>query len=176
MNIDISEIKKGLPGLTVACGAYLYEGCIVSLKKSGHNNKNTILYVDGDRQEECILIWDDKDDEQLGRAWADQTEATEQGAVCLVILIAINYTGYTVVERAVKGTGFDYWLGNADDILFQKKARLEVSGIFRGNNGLVNTRYRQKTRQTNPSDSMGLPAYVGVVEFSKPLANFGRKL
>jgi len=37
-----------------------------------------------------------------------------------------------VIERSRKGTGFDYWLGSADEVgelPFQNKVRLEVSGI-----------------------------------------------
>jgi hypothetical protein len=44
----------------------------------------------------------------------------------------LELTDYTIVERACKGTGFDYWLGDEDDDLFQWKARLEISGILKG--------------------------------------------
>lgn len=175
MKLDLNDIKNGFPGLTKAIGASLYEGCIVSLERSGHKSNDAILYVDGEKKATHRLNWDDIYDEQLNRSWADQTEATEYGAVCIIILIAIKNTGYTVIERAVKGDGFDYWLGDHDSMLFQKKARLEISGIFKGNDGMVKARYKQKIKQTNLSDSQGLPAYVGIVEFSKPIANFGFK-
>jgi hypothetical protein len=50
------------------------------------------------------------------------------------ILLMRALTGYTVIERSRKGTGFDWWLGTEDN-LFQGKVRLEVSGILRGTIG-----------------------------------------
>ena len=67
---------------------------------------------------------------------------------------------------------FSSWLGllagYADDILFQKKARLELSGILRVTDAEVNSRSKQKLEQTTPSDGMRLPAYIVIVEFNQP--------
>jgi hypothetical protein len=49
-------------------------------------------------------------------------------------------------------------------------ARLEVSGIRNGNRGKINARVKQKTEQTRASDAQGLPAYIIVVEFSRPVS------
>ena len=122
-----------------------------------------------------MLVWDNIFDEQLDRTWADQFYATEHGAVCLAILIALKMTNYTIIEKSARKNGFDYWLGEKDDILFQKKARLEVSGIFKGTEKDVNKRYKIKVIQTNQSDLLKIPAYIGIVEFSNPIANFGIK-
>ena len=43
-------------------------------------------------------------------------------------------------------------------------ARLEVSGIRKGNQSQINTRVKLKTEQTRASDAEGLPAYVIVVD------------
>jgi len=93
----------------------------------------------------------------------------------LAILLALKLTDYTIIEKSARKNGFDYWLGQKGDILFQKKARLEISGIFKGAVKDVNARYKVKVKQTNQSDSLNLPAYVGIVEFSNPTANFGVK-
>jgi hypothetical protein len=76
-------------------------------------------------------------------------------------------TGLTILERSRKGTGFDWWLGN-DDNLFQKKARLEVSGILHGSTRRINSRVQARLRQTGQSDDLALTAYVVVVEFGTP--------
>ena len=68
----------------------------------------------------------------MRRTHNDLQDATEAGACGLAILLVQLFVGYTVVERSVKGTGFDYWLGSENDALFQNKARLEASGILRG--------------------------------------------
>ncbi len=110
---------------------------------------------------------------QIRLAWKDLQEATEHGAVCVAIILIINKTKYTVIERAVKKTGIDYWLGEKDktenDLPFNKSARLEVSGILQGNNKHIQKRLNLKLDQTKQSDSTKLPKFIAIVEFSKPL-------
>jgi hypothetical protein len=110
----------------------------------------------------------------MRRCWNDQQEATEYGAVGIAVLLLKRFHRYSAIERSFKGTGFDYWLGENDDLLFQKKARLEVSGIIRGNASQVENRVVSKLKQTDVSDGQ-LPAYVAVVEFGNPLAKVVRK-
>ena len=119
---------------------------------------------------------------QTLRALADSQEATEYGATAIAVLLVKKEFGYAAVERAVKGTGIDYWLGHeTDGPPFQHKARLEVSGILhiKGSHKDVvreiASRVRQKIRQTQPS-SGSLPAYVIVVEFGTPLAEIQKTL
>jgi len=175
MTIDITEIFQGLPGLSKSSGQHLYEGCIVCLTRQKHKSTGTDFLIYGDNDIACRLEWNDIFDDQLNRTWADQFYATEHGAVCLAILLALKLTEYTIIEKSARKNGFDYWLGKKDDILFQKKARLEISGIFKGTERDVNARYKVKVKQTNQSDSLNLAAYVGIVEFSNPIANFGAK-
>ena len=73
------------------------------------------------------------------------------------------------------GTGFDYWLGDKDSVLFQKKARLEVSGILKGDDTAISRRYTSKVEQTHKSDELQLPAYISVIEFSRPKALFNKR-
>ncbi|MEB3337992.1 MAG: hypothetical protein VKJ46_11045, partial [Leptolyngbyaceae bacterium] len=90
----------------------------------------------------------------------------------------LKLTNLTVIERSRKGTGFDYWLGIQDSasiLPFQRMARLEVSGIRKGHQGQINARVKQKTEQTRPSDAQGLPAYIIVVEFSRPISIISAK-
>jgi hypothetical protein len=75
---------------------------------------------------------------------------------------------------ATNDIGFDYWMGDESAIPFQSKARLEISGIRRGDDSDIKARVRQKLKQTNQSDGL-LPAYVIVVEFGSPLAEVRRK-
>jgi hypothetical protein len=88
-------------------------------------------------------------------------------------------TGYTVVQRAVKGTGIDYWLGEEDVLPFQNMARLEISGILHGEASDVQQRVKEKINQTRRSDMTisgnPLPAFIVVVEFSQPLAQVVRR-
>ena len=103
------------------------------------------------------------------RFWNDLEEATQHGAYAVAILLVRALTGYTVIERSRKGTGFDWWLGTEDN-LFQGKARLEVSGILHGTTRRINGRIKARVGQTTQSDNLALPAYVVVVEFGTPRA------
>ncbi|MGB3851409.1 MAG: hypothetical protein WA958_15680 [Tunicatimonas sp.] len=175
MTINLTEISQGLPGLSKVSGQHLYESCVVCLTRQKHQSKGTVFSVYGDKEINCNLTWENIFNDQVDRTWADQFYATEHGAVCLAILLALKLTDYTVIEKSARKNGFDYWLGEKGDILFQKKARLEVSGIFNGKGSDINNRYRVKVKQTEQSDALKIPAFIGIVEFSRPIANFGSK-
>ena len=67
-------------------------------------------------------------------------------------------TEYTVYERSRKGTGFDYWLApkGAEKPLFQDKARLEISGVRNGDDGVVSARAAKKMKQTELNDGASI--------------------
>ena len=113
--------------------------------------------------------------DQVRRTWADLKEATEKGAEGIAILLVKLETGYTTIERAAIGTRIDRWLGYESDApYFQRKARLEITGILRGDDGDVAKRLKEKMDRLALASSQ-LPAYVVVVEFSRPLAEVGSK-
>jgi len=90
----------------------------------------------------------------------------------IAFMLIRQLTQFTVIERSRKGTGFDYWLGSEDEageLPFQNKVRLEVSGIRKADDSRVRARIKQKIEQTNPSDGE-FPAYIIIVEFSRPLS------
>ncbi len=120
----------------------------------------------------------------------DMERSAEFGAYGLSALIIPEITDYTIIEVAKKGTGFDFWLGpiNSDEnILFQNKARLEVSGILSGDKAdiqrrvsiklkqISRSRVSIKLKQISRSDDQGLPGYVSVVEFGSLLVRVVRK-
>ncbi len=176
MTINVNEICDGLPGITPISGKHLFEACVVCLTRQNHSFEGTKLAVSFDKQFEMTMTWDNIFNEQLDRTWKDQEYTTEHGAVCLAILTALKLTDFTVIERAVKKTGIDYWLGKKGDLLFQIKARLEISGIFNGSENEIYCRYNFKIKQTKQSDKSQLPAFIGIVEFNKPFIKFGEKI
>ncbi|HYK34873.1 hypothetical protein [Alloacidobacterium sp.] len=108
-------------------------------------------------------------DQQMENTYGDMQEATEHGAYGVAILGTCHLSGSVIVDRSVKGTGFDYWLGPKDDENvppFMGVQRLEVSGILQ-NPAQVTNRSTTKAAQVAPSDSIG-PAFVSIVEFSAP--------
>src|SRR5207247_1250542 len=107
-------------------------------------------------------------------SYGDIDENTEFGAMGIAIAIVNNQTGWKV-KRSYKGTGFDFWVGDADDELFQNKWRLEISGDYTGTDNELKSRLRKKLKQTKQSDQIGIPAVAVIIEFSSPKSLTGMR-
>jgi hypothetical protein len=166
--LALDELITGFPHIPPACGASLAQAVVICLGRQGHVPGVT-LTVRGGYTTSVLVGWTFETTEAMRRFWNDLEEAAEQGAYGLAILLMRLLTGYTVVERSRKGTGFDWWLGEQDN-LFQGKARLEVSGVLRGTARRVSRRVSARKKQTERSDASLLPATIVVVEFGAPQA------
>jgi len=172
----LTELAKGLPGLTPAFGETLAQAGAICFQSQNHLN-GVELGVSGTFEARYQVFWQQVT-EQMVRCWNDAEYTTEHGAYGVAMLLMLDLTGYTVILKSCKGTGFDYWLGRAEDseeLPFQKAARLEVSGIRSGGGSLVRARVNQKLKQVAPSNSTRLPAYIVVVEFGSPLSQVAKK-
>ena len=166
--LDLNDLGAGQPCLTSQLGGAMAQAEAVCLEHEGHI-PGTRLIVRGTIQTSYVLNWAEVTG-HARRTWADPREATEKGAEGVAILLIRRETGYVAIERAAIGTHIDRWLGYESDApYFQRKARLEVSGILRGSDGDVRMRVREKMDRLGLT-SHRLPAYVVVVEFSGPLA------
>jgi hypothetical protein len=169
-----SDLARGTVGIPPAFGECLSQAASICLEDQKHES-GVHLGVDGDFNHAFCLIWEDTTD-QMRRCWADAQVTTEHGAYGIAALLMPNLTGLTFIERSIKGTGFDFWLGQESNLLFQKKARLEVSGIRKGNESEIKARIKQKKEQTKRSDNTyRLPAYIIVVEFGEPQSRVVRR-
>jgi hypothetical protein len=178
--IDLDDLRNGrVPGIEADVGACLAQAAIICLEDN-HHADGISMKIDGSLEDNLEVRWRPlTDPAQARRSW-DPDDATEWGASGVATLVIDRLTDYRVVERAKKwvgerrGSGFDYWLGRKDeearDLLFQGKARLEVSGIRSGSESDLAARVRKKEVQTQQSDWLRLDAYVAVVEFSAPRA------
>jgi len=166
--LTLDDLVQGFPHIPCEGGAMLSQAAAVCLDRQDHTSP-VPLGVDGGFTATFSLSWSEAITESKRRFWNDLEEATQQGAYAVAILLIRALTGYTVIERSRKGTGFDWWIGT-DDNLFQGKARLEVSGILRGTARRINTRIKARIGQTRQSDNLALTAYVVVVEFGTPRA------
>jgi hypothetical protein len=174
--LNLQSLNQGLPAITPAFGAAIAEAGAICLTDEAHQ-PGAALNVEGEFSATFTLDWQPVT-EQTRRCWNDKEYTTEQAAYAIAFLLILQLTNLTVIERSRKGTGFDYWLGiqNSTDALpFQRMARLEVSGIRKGNRSQINARVKQKTEQTRASDAQGLPAYMIVVEFSRPISIISAK-
>lgn len=164
----LADLSVGWPKLSAAMGQVMAECASVCLNNQGHGDEVS-LFVNG-AYKVTYSVQRLAVTGQLQSTHGDLQDATEWGACGFAILMMRDLTPYTVVERAWKGGGFDYWLGDKDDPLFQKRARLEVSGILTGDASAIRTRIKQKLSQSDASDNTNTPAYAVVVEFSQPTA------
>ncbi|MEX0268845.1 hypothetical protein AB3R30_06875 [Leptolyngbyaceae cyanobacterium UHCC 1019] len=174
--LNLQSLNQGLPAITPAFGAAISEAGAICLTDEAHEPGVT-LEVEGEFSTRLQLNWQPVT-EQARRCWNDEEYTTEQAAYGIAFLLILQLTNLTVIERSRKGTGFDYWLGIHDSTVklpFQRMARLEVSGIRRGNRSQINARVKQKTEQTRASDAEGLPAYIIVVEFNRPISIISAK-
>lgn len=165
--LNLASLSNGMPGLTPAGGTVLAEAAAVCLENRSHA-QGVLLAVKGEKEADYPLMWVAVDEQQR-RCHNDLQEATERGASGIAILLLEEMTGMTVLNRSMKRTGFDYWIGKPgdDSLLFQGKTRLEVSGILQGTHGAVATRVKKKLAQVKPTDKQA-PAFVAVVEFGSP--------
>ena len=171
---DLTIDKPERPGWSTTFGKVFSEAASVCLEQQNHTS-SVILNVRGDQQCDYKLSWSTVDD-TMRRFNADVQRNHEFGAYAVSALSVPKQTNLTVIEISVKGTGFDFWLGAVDDpaLLFQRKARLEVSGIGKGSESDIKSRVNKKLKQITPSDGT-FPGYVAVVEFSSPHLHLVKK-
>lgn len=87
------------------------ENVLVCLERFAHVS-GVKLEVRGEFQQTFRLIWDSEITTQMRVSWADSDENTEFAACGIAFLVVQALTDYVVIERARKGTGFDYWLAD----------------------------------------------------------------
>jgi hypothetical protein len=175
LTLSFDALKNGRLGISAVYGSFLAEAASHCLQCNDHVNP-VLLSVTGDVCMPGSLKWRDVTERDEG-TWADLQEATEYGAYGMAIIVVLRLTDTPRVERSAKETGVDYWMGEGKDQrgIFQRAARLEVSGILKGNKTKVAARLVEKVAQTKRSDHAGLPAYVVIVDFGGPEVRFVKR-
>lgn len=172
--IPLNEVNS-LPFLTEPIRKHMLEACLLVLSENSHLNSHIALEVIHNEIHDFTLILDECElSPNAINSW-DIDDDTEKAAECVTLVLFPRLTNHKSIKRAWKGTGFDYWIGSNDSILFQEKARLEISGIFKGNINLLESRFKEKSKQTNVSDNTDLPAYISVTAFGQPVTKFNLK-
>jgi hypothetical protein len=172
--VALSSLKEGMPGLTPTWGGVLAEAASVCLEEQNHEIC-VELVVDG-IFEELLVLERLTVDEQMRDSHYDEQEATEHGACGIAILGICCLTNLRVLKRSWKGSGCDYWIGPDKDPWFEGAVRLEISGIRKGDESTIRTRVQRKVQQTQLWGGTNLsPAFVGVVEFSRPLLRIAKQ-
>ncbi len=171
----IDDLRKLITTISSIHCEFLTENCITLLENNGHQS-GCSLSVSGDTQTEFDLQWKKEINKN---SYKEPAKVAEHAAEAISFFLSAKLTDYTIIEEALIGMGFDYWLGYDENHQFYNpdnfmKARLEISGIekeTKTNN--LDRRIKEKKEQTRKSDYTMLPAYISIVEFSSPKAFFG---
>lgn len=166
--LPIHDMAKRHTGLTEAIASAHTEAAGVCLSRHHQSPTAFDLHRDGDRSTAAVA-WSQPSARTVS-AWANDTDATEAGA-CACALAAVELVdGLVAVRRAETKTGADYYIaprgsaiGDLEDCL-----RLEVSGVDKGRESIVNKRVGEKLAQAAAGNS-NLPAMAGVVGFKAKL-------
>ncbi|MBK9013589.1 MAG: hypothetical protein IPM82_05615 [Saprospiraceae bacterium] len=169
--LHIHKLKEDFPNLSPIQCDYYAESCVIALENQGHRT-GVSLKVEGDMGASFELNWQPV--AKLG-GWQEPRDVAENDAIAISFLLVADLTDYQVVEQAVIGTGFDYWLGHGEgsaqfDPDNYLNATLEVSGINKGSRGKMSQRIKQRLRRVGLSNSMNIPSFIIVTEFGEPIS------
>lgn len=144
-SIAIGDLQKNCYLSAVRCADFS-EATAVCLDANGHKSGKKLI-IEGDLKGQFELVWTEPT-QQMKDSRSDMDYTVESGAYCLAMLVIEKLTNLKVTKQSQKRTGFDYWLGDAQDLGMQGQARLEVSGILKGTAGQINQRLKEKVEQT----------------------------
>lgn len=163
-------------GISKEAVGFFKQNCMVCFNNQGHLSgvKLPIYYENGNDIFE--ILWEGEVTEELIRIYGDLRRATDNAACALALQFINKITEYTAFEQSSIGTSIDYYLTRQkeDILIFNRAARLEVSGILEENEGnTVEGRISRKIKRLKDDDD--LPTFIIIVEFSKPWSKMVQK-
>jgi hypothetical protein len=168
-SLVLQLLVNSTPDLAESLGKLMSDCAAVCFDSQGHITGRDMAVL-GKLKGRCKVFWHPVSP-TMARSFQMDTFVTEWGACGVAILLTQSLTKYKVIEQSVRGTGFDFWLGHKGKLPFDRKARLEVSGLRPGNDAEVKERRDKKIDQTKQSDNTKLRAYIVIVEFGRPLSH-----
>lgn len=173
MELNLENIEQGITWLAPGFARMMHECAVLSLESQGHRS-GVALSVEapaGIRNPYC-LHWALVIDTAIVQSYQDERRATDQAANCLAILLTLALTPWRQFTTSATNNGIDFWLANGDENDFNFfQARLEISGIRHETKAnSLQRRLQIKRKQAKKSESVGIPAYICIVEFSTPKA------
>ncbi len=170
MDVD-TAVDWEMPGITRDYANVISACAGICLTHHGHPTP-VELKIDGDTEQVISLSWREATATEMAcYGVAQDSDVIRWGAECVAVRLAARLLGLEVIKKAQKGTGIDFWLGDAKLRHFgmQDLIRLEVSGILEDNESEYRRRLREKLAQMAPTDPE--PGFAVVVMFGTPRAN-----
>lgn len=171
--LPIHEMSNRHSGLTDAIAESNSEAARVCLDR--HHESPVGFQIDSDgRITDTIAEWKLTDAQTRG-AWANEIDATEAGAYACSLAAIELCEGLVAIRRAETKTGADYYVAPLGSSLedLEDCLRLEVSGVDRGGESVVNQRLKEKIDQAAAGIS-NLPAIASVVGFGARIIRIAR--
>ena len=179
MAVKLSEFQlgnlKNLVRLPSGKASMYVEACVWCMDQNDHQNGIELDLIINKKTYVYPIYWpEDNIEIEKIRNHYNIDDALPFGTEAIAFFVCITHTEYDDLQRSIRKTGIDYWLGykNADPNLpFQDSGRLEISGILKENDkNTVEHRVKEKLKQSSQSDNTTLPVYVVVVAFDRPYA------
>ncbi len=174
--INLDKLHLYTPVISSEAVGFYKENCMVCFHQGGHQSGLSLTIVQNGANHAMPVLWSGDITEQMLQSYSDLPRAVDHAACALALSLVHHLTEFTAIEQSAKGTTIDYFLGLKEDdddtLIFNRKARLEVSGILQENrSNTVDKRIREKLQRLAPDD---LPALIVVVEFSRPWSKMVR--
>lgn len=174
--LELDSLQDECDSITSAMGTVMAHCASYCLHLNEHSVNPVVMRLSGELDtlpSRAEVTWL-KVTERMERCYRNTKDAVEHGACGIAILLSRKVLRMDVVDQAVTPSGVDYYLGtyteDTDDPNYLgRSSRLEVSGLLRGTDSRIRSRVQQKVEQTQRSAGTGLPAYVVVVEFRRPI-------
>ena len=167
-DLPLRNLHERHRALTVAIASCYAEAASVCLQRH-HAPPVEVILADKGSRTPASVAWV-APDQRTRDAWANETDATRDGAYACVIAGVEVLRGLYAVRRAETTTGADYYIGplgaGVEDL--EDCLRLEVSGVDHGDEKDVLKRLSAKIRQARAGNS-DVPAVAGVVGFGAKL-------
>jgi hypothetical protein len=171
--LELTTLDERHHGVTREIGAYFAQAAAICFSRF-HTSPSIVRVTGCDRPDASYLVSWSAPTERVRDGWANDDDATRDGAYGIVLAAVERHLGLVALSRTPVGSGADYWIGpfeafqNPIDGLidYENAFRLEVSGVsYCGDESVLEGRVRQKIRQARMGKS-SRPAITGVVAFS----------
>src|SRR3990172_2130929 len=97
-SLKLADLWQGLPGLSETWGRFLSEAAAVCFVISRHPN-GIGLHVDGLYSTAFGVYWEEEVTDDVLKGWDVELEGIEYGACGVAILLMLELTEVTVIER-----------------------------------------------------------------------------
>jgi hypothetical protein len=171
IEVSLKDLASGSTGLSAGAGHNAAEAAAVCLDFNDVD-ESVVIKISGCSKATVQLEWK-RPSQNVKDSHGDLQDATKDGAVGLAALCAPILFNRRIVRQSHKGTGFDYYINDPTNLLFQDAWGYEISGCLKEPGSTVRSRVQSKKRQVERGRGNGnadCDARIFVMEFSAPLA------